>query len=437
MITTNTMSTLRNLITSGMAWAVLAAGGLAAEPEFALRDGDRVVLLGDSITEQKLYTSYLEAYTLTRFPKQKFTFFGRGWGGDTAWLRMRSFPDEKALHAATGDAQQKLIEASVDDPLKRDVIAVKPTLVMINFGMNDHNYEPFREDIFKTYVRSQTHLVKTLAKNGARVVLLTPQPIENRSSNPATDARNQALVKFAAGLKEVAAKEGATFVNQFDPYMAILQREHALDMNARVGGDDEVHPAPVGHTLMAAIILQQLNAPALVSSANLEVAADQSAKLVSAAKCAVTNVQFENNKLSFERADECLPMPVDERAMAALKLAPVLDELNRYELKVTGLPADRYDIMIDDERVTTLTKQELAKGWNLAVSAGPISKQARDVLALIIKKGPVVQTLWEAQIHDRNNEIAGLQKQRDDLEAQITAACQPKPHRFVLKPAGQ
>ena len=429
--------TMKTTISAALALAALAANGLAAEPEFALHDGDRVVLLGDSITEQKLYTTYLEAYTLTRFPKQKFAFFGRGWGGDTSWLRMRSFPDEKALHAAEGDAQQKLIEASVDDPLKRDVVDVKPTLVMINFGMNDHNYEPFREDIFKTYVRSQTHLTKSLLKNGARVVLLTPQPIENRSGNPAADARNQSLNKFAAGLKEVAAKEGATFVNQFAPYLAIMQREHALDVNASIGGGDEIHPGPAGHTLMASIILQQLNAPALVSSAELDVAADQSAKLVNAAKCAVTNVKYQKNKLQFDRADECLPMPVDERAMAALKLAPVLDALNRYELKVTGLPADRYDIMIDGEFATTLTKQELAKGWNLAVSAGPISKQARDVLALIIKKGPVVQTLWEAGIHGRNTEIPGLQTQHDDLVAQITAACQPKPHHFVIKPAGE
>jgi lysophospholipase L1-like esterase len=415
----------------------MAAGGMAEEPQFALRDGERVVLLGDSITEQKLYTTYIEAYTLTRFPKQKFTFFGRGWGGDTSWLRMRSFPDEKALHAAAGDVQQKLIEASVDEPLKRDVVAVKPTLVMINFGMNDHNYEPFREDIFKTYVRSQAHLTRTLVKNGARVVLLTPQPIENRSGNPAADARNQSLSKFAAGLKEVAAKEGATFVNQFDPYMAVMQREHALDVNASIGGGDEIHPGPVGHTLMASIILQQLNAPALVSSVELDVAADQSVKLASAAKCAVTNVKYQKNKLQFDRADECLPMPVDERAMATLKLAPLLNDLNRYELKVTGLPADRYDVMIDGELATTLSKQELTKGWNLALSAGPISKQAREVLALIIKKSPLVQTLWEAEIHGRNNEIPGLLKQRDDLEAQITAACQPKPHHFVLKPAGE
>lgn len=427
----------RKLMTTGFAWAVLAAGGMAAAPGFALRDGDRVVLLGDSITEQKLYTTYIEAYTVTRFPKQKFTFFNSGWGGDTSWLRMRSFPDEKALHAAEGEAQQKLIEASVDEPLKRDVISFKPTVVLINYGMNDHNYEPFREDIFKTYVRSQTHLAKTLIKNQARVVLLTPQPIENRSGDPSTDPRNQSIRKFAEGLRQVAATEGAAFVNQFDPYMTIMRREHALDVGASIGGGDEIHPGPVGHTLMASIILQQLNAPALVSSADFELAADQSAKLVSAEKCTVTNVNYQKNKLSFERTDESLPMPVDERAMNALKLARVLDNLNRYELKVTGLPADRYDIMIDGEFATTVTRQELAEGWNLAASAGAVSRQAREVLALIFKKNVVGQTLWEAQIHDRNAVIPGLQKQRDDLEAQIDAARQTKPHHFAVMPAGQ
>lgn len=429
-------NTLKTTITGALALAALAATGLAAEPEFALHDGDRVVFLGDSITEQKLYTTYIEAYTLTRFPKLKINFYGRGWGGDTSWLRMRSFPDETVMFAAEGDEQQKLIEGSVNEPLNRDVVALKPSVVFINFGMNDHCYQPFREDIFNTYVRSQTHLAKTLTKSGARVTLLTPQPIENRSGDPSGDPRNQAMRKFATGLKEVAAKEGAAFVNQFDPYMAIMKREHGVDVGACIGGGDEIHPGPVGHTLMASIILQQLNAPALVSSVQLEVAADQSVKLANSAKCAVTNVKYQKNKLQFDRADDCLPMPVDDRAMAALKLAPVLDELNRYELKVAGLPADRYDVMVDGEFATTLTKQELANGWNLAATAGPISRQAKEVLALIVKKNLVVQTLWEAGIHGRNDEIPGLQKQHDDLVAQITAACQPKPHHFVIKPAG-
>ncbi|MEI7899509.1 MAG: SGNH/GDSL hydrolase family protein [bacterium] len=416
--------------------AILASVVRAVEPSFFLRGGDRVVFLGDSITEQKLYTTYIEAYTVTRFPKETFNFWNSGWGGDTAWLRMRSFPDEKALFAAEGEAQQKLIEAAVDGPLKRDVISFKPTVVLINFGMNDHNYEAFREDIFKAYVRSQAHLVKSLSTNGSRVALLTPQPLEPRSGDPSCDARNKALRRFAGGLKELAAKEGATFVNQFDPYMAIMRRAHALDAGACIGGGDEIHPGPAGHTLMAAMILKQLNAPALVSSVELDVSGGQGAKLVNASRCVVSKITGDKTVISFDRADECLPMPMDVRASDALRLMPVLDELNRYELKVTGIAEERYDILIDGEFATTATREELAKGWNLAITAGPITRQAQEVLALIVKKNLAVQTLWEANIRPwMKKERPALQQKVAEAEALITAACQTKPHRFELKPA--
>ena len=49
-----------------------AAGALAGD--FLIRNGDRVVFLGDSITEQRLYTTYIEAYTLARHPDWTLTF---------------------------------------------------------------------------------------------------------------------------------------------------------------------------------------------------------------------------------------------------------------------------------------------------------------------------------------------------------------------------
>src|SRR6516225_9878539 len=82
------------------------AFGLAAA-DFQIHDGDRVVFLGDSITEQRLYTTYIEAYALTRYPKWKLTFRNVGWGGDTSWLRQRAHPDEKALFAADETRQQE------------------------------------------------------------------------------------------------------------------------------------------------------------------------------------------------------------------------------------------------------------------------------------------------------------------------------------------
>jgi len=396
------------------------------------------VFLGDSITEQRLYTTYIEAYTVTRFPKQRFNFWNSGWGGDTSWLRQRSHADEKALFAAQGAEQQKMVERAVDACLSRDVLSFRPTVVTVNFGMNDHNYEPFREDIFRAYVRSQAEIVRVLAKNGVRVVLLTPQPIEERRPDPDKDPRNESLRKFSNGLKEVAARLGARFVDQFDPYMVIMMRERAAKADAYIGGGDAIHPGPAGHTLMAWIILKELKAPALVSSAELDVSGGGGGgKVVRAAQCRLSNVNY-NATLSFDRADEALPMPVDTRAVDALKLGAVLNDLNRYELKVAGLKADRYDVLIDGELAATVTKEELAKGWNLAAVAGPITKQAQEVLALIFKKNEVGGKLWSVQLRPRQAaQRPGLEKEMADLEAQITAACQTKPHHFELKPAGK
>src|SRR5881392_176542 len=85
----------------------------ASAGDFQIRDGDRVVFLGDSITEQRLYTTYIEAYALTRHPGWKLWFRNVGWGGDTAWLRQRSHPDEGQLFAADDAVQQAMVDDAV------------------------------------------------------------------------------------------------------------------------------------------------------------------------------------------------------------------------------------------------------------------------------------------------------------------------------------
>ena len=54
----------------------------AADGPFYLKDGDRVVFYGDSITDQRLYTTFVETFAVTRFPKRNVTFVHSGWGGD-------------------------------------------------------------------------------------------------------------------------------------------------------------------------------------------------------------------------------------------------------------------------------------------------------------------------------------------------------------------
>ena len=51
-------------------------------PAFYLKNHDRVVFYGDSITDQRIYTTYVETYVKTRFPNWNVTFVHSGWGGD-------------------------------------------------------------------------------------------------------------------------------------------------------------------------------------------------------------------------------------------------------------------------------------------------------------------------------------------------------------------
>jgi hypothetical protein len=422
----------------------LSSGALAAD--FLIHDGDRVVFLGDSITEQRLYTTYIEAYALTRHPEWKLSFRNAGWGGDTSWLRQRSHPDEGKLFAADEETQQKMVENSVRQGLERDVLPLKPTFVTVKFGMNDHSYQPFREDIFRAYVRSQTQIAEVLKAAGARVAFLTPQPIEDKRPDPDKDPRNQSLRRFSDGLREVAAKQGDTYVDQFDPYMTILLRERTGNQDRMVGGGDAVHPGPIGHTLMAWAVLKGLGASPLVS----RVALDCSTKNVAAAQgCRVENLRIADGAISFDRLDDALPMPIDERAEPALELAPILQELDRYELQATGLSGKNYVITIDGDTAAQVSADELAKGSNLANSAGPITKQAREVLAAVFKKNNLFFERWRnVQLFNfpqwlqspeadakRSAELERLDKEIQEAEAQIDALRKPKSHHFELKPS--
>ncbi|HVM61657.1 MAG TPA: SGNH/GDSL hydrolase family protein [Verrucomicrobiae bacterium] len=422
---------------------LLASPSHAAD--FFFHDGDRVVFLGDSITEQRLYTTYIEAYTLARFPQWKLTFRNSGWSGDTSWLRYRHQTDENVLFATNDVAQQQMVETAVRDGLERDVLPLHPTAVTIDFGMNDHSYQAFRPDICRAYVRSETELAKVLSQHGARVALLTTQPIEDHRPDPQNDARNQSLRKFGDALKGVATNTGAVFVDQFDPYMTAMLHERAANPAAYIGGGDAVHPGPPGHTIMAWAILKGLGAPSLVSSAVIDAA---HGTVTSAAGCTITNLKVMGDNVGFDRLDQALPMPVDANAVPSFRIVPVLEDLSRYELEVSGLKAPSYTLTIDDVAAGTFTRDQLATGCNLTGVPGPITEQARTILKLVFDKNNVYYDRWrKVQLYklpdwlrspdfeqQKAAELARLDRKIADFETQIDVARQLKPHRFELKP---
>ena len=406
--------------------------------DFFIKNNDNVVFLGDSITQQKLYTTYLEAYTLTRFPAYDLTFRNSGWGGDTAWLRKRWKTDEKKLFSATGELLEKIVTEAVNKGLERDILPLKPTAVTVNFGMNDHSYQAFRPDIFRAYKRSQEEIVRTLKKNGARVALLTPQPIEDMKKVSSKDIRNISLRKFSDGLKDIAAAEGAVYADQFAPYMEIISKR-TEGQKKTIGEGDAVHPGPCGHTIMAWAILKELNAPALVSSAVIDTSVkwfNFLKKKVETKNCTVSNVSYKDGVLSFDRLDNALPMPVDKRALNAIKLAKITCNLNRYPVCIKGLTDGEYDVLIDGKSVVKITSKEGKACTNLAKVATPASEQAYKILTLVFKKNDVYFNRWRnVQLKGGDAaKLAPLDKQIAEMEQQINALRKPVTHHFEIKP---
>jgi hypothetical protein len=220
-----------------------------------------------------------------------------------------------------------------------------------------------------------------------RVAWVTPQPLDNGDQGPtALTGYNQTLEKFSEGVKVIADKNGGLFVDQFHPYLAALDGARSKGPKYdRITGGDAVHPGPPGQALMAASILKGLNFPSLVSSVEIDAA---SGKVVAASNCTVEGVTTKEGGVSFSRLDKALPFFPTE-ALSILPHAPILEELNDYSLKVTGLAAGKYEVRIGGKKIAELTAEQLATGANLAAGAladGPIAEQAKAVKAAVEAK---------------------------------------------------
>lgn len=340
--------------------AVCGAGSARAA-DFFFKDGDTVVMIGDSITEQHLYSNFVEMWTVTRFPQWKLTFRNVGIGGD---------------RSVGGNSR-----------FARDVLLHKPTAMTVDFGMNDGGYRAFGDDTFKPYMDGLQGMANQAKAANIRTAWVTPQPLDTAEQGPtALTGYNQTLEKFSDGVKVIADKNGGLFVDQFHPYLAALDGARKKNPKYdRITAGDAVHPGPPGQALMAASILKGLSFPSLVSSVEIDATGS---KAVAAKNCTVEGVAAKDGGVTFSRLDAALPFfPAD--AVSILPSAPILEELNDYRLKVTGLAAGKYEVRVGGKKVADQTAEELAAGVNLAAAvlkAGPIADQVNAVRAAVEAK---------------------------------------------------
>ena len=395
-------------------------GEVAPQP-FFFRANDRIVFLGDSITAQYQYSSYMELYLTTRFPQWNLMFLNAGIGGDTA----------------NGGANR----------FSSHVLAEKPTAVTINFGMNDAGYGAFNPGANANYVRKTADMLEAAQKAGVRIGLVSPNAVDRRV-NPNFKLYVETQKQFYAPLAELAAKYKFAFADQYATTRAAVEEMEKTDPKAVKVKPyyDGFHTSPSGGLLMAHSILKGLHAPALVSSAKIVVGP----KVVSMAEnCTISTAVKTETGVSFERLDGALPMPVQADWASVMPYMSELKDLNDYSLTVEGLAEGDYNVSIDGKVVATYPAKSLAAGVNLGnVTTGPIYEQAAKVATAIAEKNKLVSDrffnvlmynppawlgLGKGIEEPRAVELAKRLKAIEEKQAAIHKLAMPVPHAFKVE----
>lgn len=352
------------------------------------KEGERAVFLGNSITDGGHYHSYIWLYYMTRFPNMPLRIFNGGIGGDTAY--------------------------DMNKRLDGDIFSMKPSVLMVTFGMNDSGYfeyngdnpKEFGEQKYQESIKNYQQMEKRFKDlPDTRIVMVGTSPYDETvqlKENVPFKTKNETIKRIVEYQKESAAKNNWEFTDLNAPMVALNQQNQQKDPAFTLCGSDRIHPDNDGHMVMAYLFLK---AQGFVGKevADMEINANKK-QVVKAENCTISNIKKNGKDLSFDYLAEALPYPLDTIARGwgqkksqaeAMKVIPFMDEMNREVLKVTGLKGD-YKLLIDNEEIGIWSGVDLAKGINLATeSKTPQYQQALTVMHLNEYRWEIEKTFRE------------------------------------------
>ncbi len=221
--------------------AALAQG--TNTPPSRLRDIQKIVCLGDSITQA-----------------------GEGPGG-YVWLVRRYleqlYPDMEVINAGiSGHKSTDML-----DRFQRDVLDKKPNMVTISVGVNDvwHGFydnhpggDGPRGVTLEDYRKNVEEMIRRAVASGAKVVVLSTTVIHEDLQN----RENAKLVGYNAALRDLARKHHAVFIDFQKPFQTLIKDYRATGARDNLLTGDGVHMNPLGNKVMAYTILSGLEVPA-------------------------------------------------------------------------------------------------------------------------------------------------------------------------------
>ena len=402
-----------------------------------LKQGDRLAICGDSITEQKMYSRLIEDYLTVCEPELQVSVRQYGWGGERA-------PGFLAR-------------------MTNDCLRFKPTIATTCYGMNDHEYRAYEDRIGQTYRETSTAIVEAFKANGARVIQGSPGcvgkvPGWSRHTNDTVMDLNLNLCRLRDIDIEIAEQEHVGFADVFWPMLTVgvaAQKEYSA--NYAIAGADGVHPGWAGHAVMAYAFLKAMGVKGDIGGFVADV---KKSKMKASPGHAVVSAKDGEFTIKSSRYPFCACVPVgqgaasypvcekddparDNSIRSAMTLVPFNQDLNRLTLKTTGLKAGRrYQVTWGSES-RTFTADQLAYGINLAAEfpCNPFCEAFAKVDAAVAAKQAyetkqIKQAFRGAEAKTDMEGVADrTEKEREPLAAAIRAAFVPVTHTIKIAPA--
>lgn len=206
-----------------------------AEEATGLKAGDRIVFLGDSITQA-----------------------GAGPGGYVTLVK-------EALAKDYADLNLEVIGAGIsgnrvpdlEKRLERDVLSKKPTIVVIYIGINDvWHSKNGRGTSKEDYEAGLNRIIKQIQAGGARVILATPSMIGEKHDG--SNELDTMLEEYAAISRDVAKQNNLQLLDLRKLFVDYLKQHNADQKEKGILTSDGVHLNPAGNQFVADAALAAL-----------------------------------------------------------------------------------------------------------------------------------------------------------------------------------
>jgi len=446
----------------GLMLGVFMASTLIAGQVEQFKKGDRVAIIGDSITHSRIYHIKLYEFYVTRFPNREFRMYNCG---------------------VSGGSTRSALES-----LEWDILADKPNKATILLGMNDfclYDYGKDKTDEkarkkqlqkVEVFTARMTELVQKLIARGVKVILITPTIYDDTSDSEKLQkirsyhhGANKGLGNIDKAVRKIAEKFNCELIDFHAPMDAVNKREQKKDPKFSLT-QDRVHPTNFGNMVMLYLILKAQDMPKYVSKMVLN-AAD--GKVLKQINCDIKLIKSGKNEVEFDCLEKSLPFPIPAYTKEQEKILPLQTEFNQETLKVAGLAPGEYEILIDGVKIIWTNAEDLAAGINLVDFVNtPMFKQAMRIDKLTWKRRKLA--LWLQSIDctrvfylDRNkidsnnyeeakkfleskNWTKGvfkiyieqkphqkeLTRRVEELSAEMYRINKPKTHRFIIREKG-